>query len=101
MQLEWDGFGISDSVWTLIVLGLAIAFVLFYLSRVKNAAFPIPLAWAFFGIYSSYANGRLDPEMASVIQGVLIAGIALFLSAAIWRFIKNGNALFLKQTAQE
>ncbi|WP_404467140.1 tryptophan-rich sensory protein [Planococcus rifietoensis] len=101
VQLEWNGFGISDSVWTTIVLGIAIVFVLFYLSRFKNAAFPIPLAWAFFGIYSSYANGQLDPSMASVIQGVLIAGIVIFLAAVVWRFIKNGNALFLKQPAQE
>lgn len=96
VQLEWNGFGISDSVWTLIVLGIAIAFVLFYLSRFKNAAFPIPLAWAFFGIYSSYANGQLDPAMSTAIQGVLLAGIAIFLIAVVWRFIKNGNALFLK-----
>lgn len=98
VQLEWNGFGLSDSVWTLIVLGMAIAFVLFYLSRFKNAAFPIPLAWAFFGIYSSYANGQLDPSMSTAIQGVLIAGIAIFLIAVVWRFIKNGNALFLRHT---
>lgn len=98
VQLEWNGFGLSDSVWTLIVLGIAIAFVLFYLARFKNAAFPIPLAWAFFGIYSSYANGRLDPSLSTVIQGVLLAGIGIFLVAVVWRFIKNGNALFLKHT---
>lgn len=99
VQLGWNGFGISDSVWTIIVLGIAIGFVFFYLSRFKNAAFPIPLAWAFFGIYSSYANGQLDPAMSTTIQGVLLAGIAIFLIAVVWRFIKNGNALFLKQTA--
>ncbi|MDN7246273.1 TspO/MBR family protein [Planococcus shenhongbingii] len=96
VQLEWNGFGISDSVWTIIVLGIAIAFVLFYLSRFKNAAFPIPLAWAFFGIYSQYTSGRFDPAMATAIQGVLLAGIGIFVIAAVWRFIKNGRALFLR-----
>ncbi|MTD31932.1 TspO/MBR family protein [Planomicrobium sp. YIM 101495] len=99
VQLEWDGFGISDSVWTLVILSVAIAFVLFYLKLSKNAAFPIPLAWAFFGIYSSYADGRFDPALTTVIQGFLLAGIGIFLIAAIWRFIKNGNALFLKRAA--
>lgn len=99
VQLEWNGFGLSDSVWTIIVLGIAIAFVFFYLSRFKNAAFPIPIAWAFFGIYSSYASGRLDPALSTVIQGVLLAGIVILLIAVVWRFIKNGNALFLKHPA--
>ncbi|WP_367619077.1 tryptophan-rich sensory protein [Planococcus shixiaomingii] len=99
VQLEWNGFGISDSIWTIIILMVAIAFVLFYLSRYKNAAFPIPIAWAFFGIYSSYASGRFDPDMSTAIQGVLLAGIAIFLIAVVWRFIKNGNSLFLRHTA--
>ncbi|WP_394120270.1 tryptophan-rich sensory protein [Planococcus donghaensis] len=98
VQLEWNGFGISYSVWTLIILGVAIAFVLIYLSQYKNAAFPLPLAWAFFGIYGSYASGRVNPELAMTIQGVLIAGIVIFLIAAVWRFIKNGNSLFLRHS---
>ncbi|RLJ86661.1 TspO/MBR related protein [Planococcus citreus] len=96
VQWEWDGFGISDSVWTLIVLGVAVVFVLFYLSRFKNAAFPIPIAWAFFGIYSAYMSGTLDPEMAAVIQGALLAGIVIFLIAVVWTFFKNGKSLFPK-----
>lgn len=96
VQLEWNGFGISYSVWTLIILVVAIAFVLIYISRYKNAAYPLPLAWAFFGIYGSYRSGRVDPELSTAIQGLLIAGIVIFLIAAIWRFIKNGNALFLR-----
>lgn len=96
VQLEWGGFGISYSVWTLIILVVAIAFVLIYISRYKNAAYPLPLAWAFFGIYGSYNSGRVDPELSTAIQGLLIAGIVIFLIAAIYRFIKNGNALFMK-----
>lgn len=99
VQLEWNGFGISDSIWTIVILLVAISFVFFYLSRYKNAAFPIPIAWAFFGIYSSYMNGRFDPALSTAIQGVLISGIVLFLIAVIWRFIKNGNSLFLRHTA--
>lgn len=96
VQLEWAGFGLSDSVWTMIVLGIAIAFVLFYLSRFKNAAFPIPIVWAFFGIYSAYASGELDPTMSTAIQGFLLAGMGIFVLAVVWSFVKNGLALFPK-----
>lgn len=98
VQLDWNGFGISYSVWTLITLGIAIAFVLVYLSKYKNAAFPLPLAWAFFGIYGSYTSGRVNPELSTAIQGLLIAGIVIFLIAAVWRFIKNDKALFPRET---
>ena len=94
VQLEGNGFGISDSIWTMIILGIAIAFVLFYLSIYKNAAFPIPIAWAFFGIYSAYANGVLDPAMSTAIQGILVAGIVILLIAVVWTFMKNGKSLF-------
>ncbi|WP_203334611.1 tryptophan-rich sensory protein [Planococcus beigongshangi] len=100
VQQEWNGFGISFSIWTLIILAVAIAFALIYISRYKNAAYPLPLAWAFFGIYSTYNSGRVDPELATIIQGFLIAGIAIFLIAAVWRFIKNGNALFSRESTR-
>lgn len=98
VQLDWNGFGISYSVWKLVILGVAIAFVLIYISRYKNAAFPLPLAWAFFGIYGSYTSGRVNPELASAIQWLLIAGIVIFVAAAVWRFIKNDKALFPRET---
>lgn len=78
-------------------MGVAIAFVLAYLSKYKNAAFPLPLAWAFFGIYATYRSGEVNPELSTAIQGVLIAGIVIFLIAAVWRFIKNGKGLFPRQ----
>ncbi|XKE95445.1 tryptophan-rich sensory protein [Metaplanococcus flavidus] len=99
VQLDWGGFGISYSVWTLIILAIAVAFVLIYISKYKNAAYPLPLAWAFFGIYGSYNSGRVDPELATTIQWFLIAGIVILLIAAVWRFIRNGNALFEQHTS--
>lgn len=96
VQIGWDGFGISDSIWTIIILFVAIAFVLFYLTRFKNAIFPLPIAWAFFGIYSAYGNGQLMAELATIIQGVLIAGIIVFLILSVWTFIRNNQAIFPK-----
>lgn len=98
VQLNWDGFGISDSIWTIITLFLAIGFVLFYLSLYKNAIFPISLAWAFFGIYSSYSNGEINPAMGATIQGVLLLGMVVFVLSAILTFIKNDNSIFPKIT---
>jgi len=96
VQQQWDGFGFSDSIWTIIILFVAIGFVFFYLALYKNAAFPLPIAWAFFGIYSAYASGVLDASMATTIQAVLVAGIVLLLIASAWTFVKNDKGLFPK-----
>lgn len=96
VQQEWNGFGLSDSIWTIVILFVAVGFVFFYLTRYKNAAFPLPIAWAFFGIYSAYTSGILNASMATAIQTVLIAGIVLLLLASVWTFIKNDNGLFPK-----
>lgn len=94
VQKEWDGFGISNSIWTIVILFIAIVFVLFYLSLYQNAVFPIAVAWAFFGIYSSYSQGKITADLTSAIQGVLIFGMATFVFLAIFTFVRNGIAIF-------
>lgn len=94
VQQGWGGFGISDSIWTIIILFIAIAFVVFYLTLYKNALFPLPIAWAFWGIYGSYSSGRLMPDMVSTIQTVLILGIILLVFLSGLTFIRNKNSIF-------
>lgn len=94
VQKKWNGFGISDSIWTIIILLIAIIFVIFYLSLYQNAVFPIALVWAFYGIYSSYSQGKINVEMMSVIKGVLIFGIVIFCFIAVFTFYRNGFAFF-------
>lgn len=94
VQKKWRGFGLSDSIWTIIILFIAIVFVLIYLTLYQNAIFPIAIAWAFFGIYSSYEQGKITAEMTSIIQGVLIFGMATFLFLSFFVFIRNGMTIF-------
>lgn len=94
VQKKWNGFGISDSIWTIIILVVAMVLVPLYLLIYQNALFPIAIAWAFFGIYSSYSKGITKPEMASLIKKVLSLGIAVFVIISIFIFIRNGYSIF-------
>lgn len=94
VQQKWEGFGLSDSVWTIIILFVAIAFVLFYITVYQNAVFPIALAWAFFGIYSSYHQGKINAEFSGIIQNVLYFGMATFILLVLFIFVRNGYAIF-------
>lgn len=97
VKQDWGGFGISDSLWTIIIIIVAIALPLIYMRFYKNAVFPISLAWAFLGIYSSYSSGRLEPPMGSFIQILLLLGIGIFIVAIIITFIKNNYSIFPKR----
>ena len=94
VQQGWQGFGISPSVWTIIVLIIIIAIIVGYVLRYQNAIFPIAVAWAFFGIYSSYTNGLVTPSMASIIQIVLLLGVAALIALTGYTFYKNKYAIF-------
>ena len=43
-KLEWDGFGLSKETWGIIMLIIAIVLIIVVLMRIRNAAFPLPVA---------------------------------------------------------
>ena len=51
VKLEWGRFGVPEDIWAMIVLAVSVGLVILVLLRIKNAAFPLPVAWAYFGIY--------------------------------------------------
>lgn len=94
VQKKWQGFGISASIWTIIILLVAILLVLVYFFLYQNALFPIAFAWAFFGIYSSYKNGKIKPKRSVAIQKVLVLGMVIFIILSAFTFVNNGYAIF-------
>ena len=93
IQKEWNRFGLSDSFWTIVILLVTILFASFYVFIYQNAAFPIALAWAFYGILDAYREGRVEPSQKESIQKVLKAGMVIFGLLIIFSFIKNDWAI--------
>lgn len=94
VKQDWQGFGISPSIWAIIVLLIIVAVVIGYVRHYRNAIFPIAVAWAFFGIYSSYTNELVTPSLAVIIQIVLLLGIAVLIALTGYTFFKNHYAIF-------
>lgn len=90
VQIDWQGFGVSDSTWAAIIMVVAVLLALIVLLIVQNAAFPLPIAWAFFGIFkelqSSGSNGLLG--MISLVSMVFLMGITIFI------FIRNEKSIY-------
>src|SRR5699024_4691083 len=87
VQIEWTGFGISEDTWALIIIGVALLLATFVQFQVKNAVFPLPIAWAFFGINQELKTTGLYPtlEIAALVS------LGLLVILAIYSFIHNKN----------
>lgn len=90
VQIEWNGFGIADNTWTLIIMGVSFLLASFVLFQIKNAAFPLPIAWAFFAINRELqtANTTLTLEIFPLVLAVLFVILALYF------FVRNDKNIY-------
>ncbi len=60
VKIGWTGFSLGVETWAVIMLAVAAALVVLVMLKLRNAAFPLPVAWAYFGIHQN-----LKPKTAS------------------------------------
>ena len=83
----WNGFGVSASLWAVVILVVAIILVGLVLLRLRNAAFPLPIAWAFFGIYQQQ---RIDMSGdVTVLMVVSLLGMVVLIGLAAIQLYRN------------
>lgn len=90
VQIEWDGFGLAEDTWALIIMIVALLLAVFVQFQVKNAAFSLPIAWAFFGIYQELQTTGAYPTLG--ILALINLGILILL--AIYSFIRNQYSIY-------
>lgn len=90
VQIEWNGFGIADTTWAILMLVISVALCAFVLWRLKNAAFPLPIAWAYFAIFSE----RMNAGNADIVGYVSIGGMVVLLLLGGFTYKKNNYSLF-------
>jgi hypothetical protein len=83
VNMNWQGFGISQEVWTIfmILVGAAITSLAVY--RFNNAFIALPVVWAFIGII---LKRQYDYKSIVIVSAVAIAVVAL---AAFWQFFRK------------
>lgn len=98
VQIEWGGFGLAEDTWALIIMFVAFLLAIFVQFQIKNATFPLPIAWAFFGINQELKTTGSYPTLEIVT--LIILGLLIIL--AIYSFIRNKNSIYpLKQTFRD
>jgi len=51
VRYDWNGFGISEQTWTIIMITIGTLIVSFSLLRMQNPFIGVSVIWAFLGIY--------------------------------------------------
>jgi cell division protein FtsW (lipid II flippase) len=86
VSLKWDGFGLAESTWAVIIVGVAMAIGTVTMVRNRDAAYGLVLIWAFVGILIRQTSadgfaGRYPAIIAAVIASLVIyvaAEVAIF-----------------------
>jgi hypothetical protein len=83
VAMDWGGYGLSEDLWAMILMVIAIAIALIMLQWRKDAFYALVVVWALFGIGSRQASlndsGWLEGVALVALAGILVilARIAL------------------------
>lgn len=76
--LGWNGFGIAEPTWAMIMIGVAVIVVALLLINRRNLAYAGVLVWALFGIRASAAEaGEATLALVAVVAASIIIGLAI------------------------
>lgn len=89
VKIEWNRFGIAAELWGVIILFIAVGLTLMVLLTTKNAIFPIPIAWAYFGIYGFLLAPEGFQGKYGLLQNVALIGIVLLVGLSLIQFYRN------------
>ena len=93
VSVGWNGFGISDFVWTSVVLLIGLLIGTLRMLKDKNVAYGLVLVWAYLGIlYKHLSPSGFDGQYTSVIVIVVVC-LALFGISIGWLGYKKINFL--------
>ena len=89
VKIEWKGFGIPVETWSIIIILIAIALTFLVLAKTKNAIFPIPIAWAYYGIYINLLSSEGFNGMYVFLPYFTIVGMVVLIGLSVIQFYKN------------
>jgi len=78
---QWEGIGISEELWTSIILVIGIMIALSQVFYFKQIAYVIVIIWAYFGIYGKHTSTLgFDNQYPSIVTLLIIAMIVMLLA---------------------
>lgn len=97
VKLKWNGFGTGNETWAIIVLVIAVVLVFLVLQKLRNAAFPLPVAWAYLGIYQFLKAPEGFKGAFGLLQITSLVGMVVMIGMAAILLYQNQFALIPKK----
>jgi hypothetical protein len=84
VSIDWNGFGLAESVWTCIILLVGALIGILRMNKDKNIAYGLVLVWAYSWIlFKHLSTGGFDGQYLSIIVTVVVCLISFGL--LVWR----------------
>ncbi len=88
VTIGWDGFGISEQIWTMIVILVAATITILILVTRRDYAYSAVIIWALIGIYIKRIADDPVYGMQSQIANTALIGIIIIIIIAILSFFQ-------------
>jgi len=92
VTIDWDGFGLSEQLWTILVIVVATIITIIILIKRKDYAYSAVIIWALLGIFLKRTTD--DPIFGIKIQIAYTTGISIIIiiiTVAITLFLRYYN----------
>lgn len=91
VDINWDGFGIADTTWTMVVLLIGAAIGICRMLKDKNIYYGLVLVWAYFGIWIKHTSANGFANAYPAIVSTLIVCLVLYLTTIGYIAIKKSD----------
>lgn len=88
-KIEWNRWGLSEEIWGIVLLSVALVLAVLMMILLKNAVFTLPAAWACFGIYQFLASPDGFDNLYSRLPMVSIVFMVILVVSALAQFKSN------------
>jgi hypothetical protein len=78
VRYQWNGFGISEEVWTIIMISIGTLIVSLTLMRMQNPFIGVAVIWAFLGIYIKRQDDYRAIAFVAIAAMVVVSIVTLF-----------------------
>ncbi|WP_411273452.1 hypothetical protein [Daejeonella sp.] len=89
VSINWDGFGISGSYWTIIMIGVTTMLSLFIILVRRNFFFGLVILWALYGI--ALKRGQVDEIAFQEITNAVWAAFIIILVTLLMRLLRTNK----------
>jgi hypothetical protein len=75
ISIQWDGFGIDQLTWTILIIALGTLLTLLMLALRKDIMFSLVILWAYLGIWlkrTAQPNTMTDMNVATTVTIALV-----------------------------